>query len=146
MVLSSEKLRHGSSLLTQGLDGRQDAIQAMGYTLKALKCAPDNYRFIETLPSIVRAGQSLGVQWGEEVNYWLQVLENMRAKKTAQDRLIDLRAELRQQIANIEKYKKNNNIFSAGKIKNAEETIRKIEKDISNCEKAAQYEPPRMQL
>ncbi len=146
LELAVAKLQYAHSLLIQGLDARQDTIKAMEYTLKGLKCSPDNLQYLESLEPLVSAGSRIGIQWGDEVRFWLQVLVNMRSRRTAENKLAELRDELHKQTTIIEKNKAGSSLFSAARIKNAEETIRKIKLEASKYEPSARYEPPRQQL
>jgi tetratricopeptide (TPR) repeat protein len=146
LILSSQKLRHGHDMIIQGMDGKQDNIQAMEYSLRCFKCEPDNIRYLETLQPMMQAGSIVGIQWGNEVYFWAKVLENMRAKNAAASKLVQLQSELKQEIDKFSSLKKSGGLFLDIKLKQTEEKIRKLKEEIISYEKAASYEPPRIKL
>jgi len=147
LKLAGEKTKLSASVLRVGLDASQYTIQSVDYTLKSLKYIPDFLPALEELEIMVQTGSNvLGIHWGEDVHFQLQVLAHLRAKKNAESKLAQLRAELSQQQTNLAKLKASTGFFSASKIKSAEERIRKIQTKISACKKVACYEPPKTQL
>ena len=146
LVLASQNAKRSADLLSQGLNGSKYALQSMDYNLKALKCVPDNFQALESVELMVRAGGLLGINWGSDVQSQLNTLAFLRAKRSAEERLPQLHAELGKLRSALSKAKTEKGLFASNKVKNTEAAIQKLQSEIASCEKAMVYEVRKAKL
>ncbi|MGB8644118.1 MAG: hypothetical protein WCF84_02695 [Anaerolineae bacterium] len=120
---------------------QESAIKAVNYYLKASNFAPDHITILKNIETVVE--KYFIVKWNQIVLDKLDVLDMLRAKKEAEEKLPGLRAELQNAIAECERLKTQKGIFIGAKIKEAERRRKQLESAIAQMEQAAAYIPPK---
>jgi tetratricopeptide (TPR) repeat protein len=146
LVLAAQNAQRSAGMLSQGLNGSKYTLQSMDYNLKALKCVPDNLQALKSVELMVRASALLGMKWGSDVQSQLNTLASLQAKKSAEERLPQLHAELGKLQSTLVKLKTEKGLFVGGKVKNTEAAIQKIQSEITSCKKAAAYDVIRVRI
>jgi tetratricopeptide (TPR) repeat protein len=146
LVMAAKYSERAGNYMLQGINATEESIQAVEYSMKALKCQPDNFLAREGLELMVRAGSRVGIQYGSDVHAQLRILQAWRAKKAAEQRLPSLQKELERLSASLAKLKTENGFFRESKIKNTEGNIQKIKLEIHALQKTARFEIPKAKL
>lgn len=144
--LAGQYMVNALNLLQQGISANKEIMEAMDFNLKALKCQPDNIEALNGVEIIVQGSSGFKIAWGQEVYRKLEILQMLRSKQAAEQKLPSLRAELNKQNASLAKLKTESGLFTSGKIKNTEAAIQRIKLEIQSLEKALNFELPKTQL
>lgn len=120
-------------------NSRPHYVRAMDYFLSASSYSPENIRILENIAGLVKDAN--WIQWSEKVYAKIKMLELLRSKKDAMDRLPKLNEELQKAQRDLALLRTQSGIFLGGKIKNAEHQISRLKADIAKLEKDASYDP-----
>lgn len=117
----------------------EQAVEAMNYYLTASAFAPDD---IVILKNIAHCAEFYDVvKWSDNVREKIKTLKLVQAKKNAEERLGQARAELDSSYAELAHLKTQKGLFIGGKIKDTERRIRQLQDELANLDRTVAANP-----
>jgi tetratricopeptide (TPR) repeat protein len=126
-----------------GLDqfARGAFIEAMEYCLTASDFEPDNLGTLETIAMIAKAGSR--IQWSERVLLKKKMLDTIKAKPLAAEKVLSLSKDLERQTTELASLKRRTDKSVLKAAKDAENRIRLLTDEIKQWQLIQQYELPK---
>lgn len=112
-------------------------LEAMKFFLAADSYTPNDVSVLENIEALVSISKSFN--WGNAIYEKTQILQMLRSKPIAEEKLPKLKQELQQVQQNLAALKKRNSLFDAFKLDAAEDKEKKLKEEIDRCESIIAY-------
>ncbi|HNQ94675.1 MAG: hypothetical protein JNJ96_06570 [Anaerolineales bacterium] len=112
-------------------------LEAMNLFLTADSYTPNDVSVLENIEALASSSKSFN--WGNAIYEKIKILQLLRSKPIAEEKLPKLKQELQQVQENLAALNKRNSLFDAFKLDAAEDKEKKLKEEIARCEAIIAY-------